>query len=335
MRSSTKPEPTLGGDEWMQDIEHMKKSLMMVLDKDVSRLRPMSAPPKKAYKKKKRSSSAKFKNEGARTRLESDIEYRHELVRLGIPISNLLDYCVGKAEPTTATCQKDPRIEIIRLMHKRQDRLGLRESRRVLKTHIRKRRGNIKIVRDFVEDLECLITRQSKKLHSMCTRRGFSFSESEGLIMDRAATKSSKEEYDDIPSCDKIEVIKKRIDELKKFDKQLTENLSSVKVKSSNEVKSRNEGHSLTGRSLDDIETEEMQLREDLEDVVGRRTEVEMMMSTKLLKIQEQKKKLEEEIEEIHCEKKKLKLEGLEYQDVNKGLNIRIEEIQRKSNKDH
>lgn len=323
MRSSTKPEPTLGGDEWMQDIEHMKKSLMMVLDKDVGRLRPMSAPPKKAYKKKKRSNSAKFKNEGARTRLESDIEYRHKLVRLGIPISNLLDYCVGKAEPTTATCQKDPRIEIIRLMHKRQDRLGLRESRRVLKTHIRKRRGNIRIVRDFVEDLECLITRQSKKLHAMCTRRGFSFSESEGLIMDRAATKSSKEEYDDIPSCDKIEVMKKRIDELKKFDKQLAENLSPVK------------GHSLTGRSLDDIETEEMQLREDLEDVVGRRTEVEMMMSTKLLKIQEQKKKLEEEIEEIRCEKKKLKLEGLEYQDVNKGLHIRIEEIQRKSNKDH
>jgi len=320
MRSSNQLGPTLGGDEWMQDIEHMKKSLMMVLDKDVARLRPMSAPPKKAaYKKKKRSSSLKFKNKGGRTRLESDIEYRHKLVRLGIPISNLLDYCVGQAEPTTTTCQKDPRIEIIRLMHKRQDRLGLRESRRVLKNHIRKRRGNIKIVQDFVDDLDCLIKRQSKKLSTMCTRRGFSYSENGGPIMSIASNKSSKQDYEEIPSCAKIEIMKKRIDELKKFDKQLTESLSPMT------------GHNLAGRSFDDCEREEMRLREDLEHVVGRRSVVEMEMNKKLLKIQEQKKELEDEIEEIRCEKKKLKLDCLEYQDVNKGLHIRIEEIQRRS----
>jgi len=318
MRSSNQPGPTLGGDEWMQDIEHMKKSLMMVLDKDVARLRPMSAPPKKAaYKKKKRSNSTKFKNLDERTRLERDIDYRHKLVRLGIPISNLLDYCVGKAEPTTATCKKDPRIEIIRLMHKRQDRLGLRESRRVLKNHIRKRRGNIKIVQDFVDDLECLIARQSKKLSTMCNRRGFPYLESEDPIMSSSPIKSKKNDIEDVPSCAKIELMKKRIQELKKFDKQLTDNLHP--------------GKGRTGRSVNDIEMEEMQLREDLEDVVGRRTEVEMRMSNKLVKIQEQKKQLEEEIGKIRSEKKKLKMDILEYQDVKKGLHIRIEELQSKS----
>jgi len=317
MRSSNQPGPTLGGDEWMQDIEHMKKSLMMVLDKDVARLRPMSAPLKKAaYKKKKRSNSTKFKNHDERTRLERDIEYRHKLVKLGIPISNILDYCVGKAEPTTATCKKDPRIEIIRLMHKRQDRLGLRESRRVLKNHIRKRRGNIKIVQDFVDDLECLIARQSKKLNTMCNRRGFPYLEGEGPIMNSSPIKSRKNDIEDIPSCAKIELMKKRIQELKKFDKQLTDNLYP--------------GKGRTGRSVNDLAMEEMQLREDLEDVVERRTEIELRMNNKLAKIKEKKKQLEEEISEIRSEKKKLKLDVLECQDVNKGLHIRIEELQRK-----